>query len=231
MNIASVILLSLLAVSFALYITALIKDWKILLGITSFLFIPLCCTPVILSLNNFLPDAYNLRTYIIVAISLISVSELFIYFRFRKELAIPGEILYTLSFLMWINIYKSTFYVFRTTKLSLIIEVVVLLIILLGLFIYLGKLPLYKYLVKIFQLAGLGYLNYCGLVTIINTNKNYGYTLFIGAFLMIVEFVIYSVETTKPVKVNKKIQRLIRTSIITVAEFLITITGLLMISN
>lgn len=231
MNITTIVLLSLLSISIILYIISLIKNWKIPLGITSNLFIPLACTPAIIALSEYLPDSYHLRFLSIVAVALISVSEVFIYFRFYNFMTIPGEFLYTLSIIAWICLYKSTFYVFKATNLSLIIEGSILLIILFALLIYLKPQHFFKCLLRAFQLGALGFVNYCGLLTLLNTNKNYGYTLFIGSTLMIFEFIFYSVQTTKPVKINRKVERLIRTSLITSAEVLITVTGYFMISN
>ena len=231
MNITSIILLSILAICIILYILSFIKNWKIISGITSLFFIPLTCIPIILALNSYLPDSYRLRLLSILAITFISLSELFIYFNFTKGTNIAGELLYICSFLVWIRLYKTTYYVFNFTTTSTIIEGTILLALILSLFIYIGKQKLTTYLLRLFQFAGLGFLNYCGLLTISNVHRAYGYTLFIGSLFMLLEFFLFSVQTTKPVEINRKIEKLIRTLLMTSSEILITLTGLLMISN
>lgn len=231
MNIISTVLLSLLGICILLYVLSFIKNWKLITGITSIFFIPLTCIPIILALNSYLPDSYRLRLLSILAIVFISISELFIYFSFTKATTVAGEFFYIISFLIWIRLYKTTYYVFNISTFSLIIEGIILLILILSLFIYLGKQKFVTYPLRLFQFAGLGFLNYCGLLTISNVHRAYGYTLFIGSFVMMLEFFLFSVQTTKPVEINRKFEKLIRTVLMTSSEILITLTGLLMISN
>lgn len=230
MNIASVILLSLLGISIVLYVVAFIKKWKIITGITSLIFVPLSCIPIILALNSYLPDSYHLRNLSILAIACISISEFFIYCRFTKEMTYIGELFYIFSFLIWIRLYKTTYYVFKISYLSLLIEGIILAILILALLIYLGKQKLLTISLRIFQFAGLGYINYCGILTILNVHKAYGYTLFIGSLFMMLEFFLYSIQTTKPVEINRDFEKLIRTILMSSSEILITLTGLLMVS-
>lgn len=230
MNILSGILIGLFFLSLGLYILSMFKDIKIISSITSLLFLPLCCFPVIIGLSKYLPDSHHIRFLSVLAIIFITVSEFFIYFKIAKWMQIAGEALYIISFLFWIQLYKTTFYIFRVSTSALITEIVILTILLLILLIYIRRQKPVFYLVRITEFYGLGFLNFSAIITAINvSNKAYPVTFIIGSSLLIVEYLLFTVQTTRPVEINRKIERAVRTGLITTAEFFMTFTGLLMI--
>lgn len=230
MSTLSWILTGLFCVALALYILSLFKNFKIISGITSVLFIPLSCTPIILSLSDYLPDSYHIRFLSIIAVSCIAVSEFFIYFNFTKAMTYLGEFFYIASFLFWIQLYKTTFFIFRVSLSALITESVILFLLLVILLIYIRKQKPLFYLVKLFEYFSLGFLNFSAIITEINVSGHgYTVTFIIGSILLIIEYVLYTVQTTRPVEINRKIERAVRTSLITTAQIMLTLTGLLMI--
>lgn len=230
MNILSGILLCLLAASIGLYVLSFFKNLSFVTGITSVLLIPLSCFPIIIGLNNYLPDSHHIKFLSTIAIILISVSEFFIYFNITKWMKITGEILYIFSLLGWIQLYKTTFYLFRISTSSIITEVVILSILLLILLIYIRKQDTLFYILKISEFAGLGLLNFSSIITMSHiSGKLYPVTFFIATVLFILEYIIFTIQTTRPVEINRKIERGVRTGLITFAQILMTLTGLLMI--
>lgn len=230
MTVLSGILIGLFFLSLGLYVLSVLKDIKILSSISSLLFLPLCCFPVIIQLSNYLPDSHHIRFLSIFAIVFITISEAFIYFRIAKWMQIAGEVLYIISFLFWIQLYKTTFFIFRVSTSALVAEAVILTILLLILLIYIRKQKPVFYLIRIVEFYSLGFLNFSAIITSINvSNKAYPVTFVIGSALLIIEYILFSVQTTRPVEINRKIERAVRTGLITTAEFLMTFTGLLMI--
>lgn len=230
MNTFNIIMLSALAVCVIVYLVAFIKSWKIVNFITALLFFPCSCLPLIFSLNKYLPDSFHLRFLSLIALILIFICEILRFFDKHEKVVLAGEVFYILSLFIWMQLFKTTFYVFNISSVSLLIEAVILVVLFLTLIIYIGKQNVLNYPIRLFQIGQIGFINYCGLLTILNVSHLYGYAIFAGSLLLMAEYFFSSIRAIKPLKMSEKTERLIRRILISLSQVLLCLSSLLMVS-
>ena len=111
MTITNWILFSILAIDFILLIVSHILKKVILQKISECLIIPIFATFIVLLLQNYLPDSLHLIKVTIAALSLATISTIFLSFEKFKILRIFGRILILANVFCWITLYKSIFFI------------------------------------------------------------------------------------------------------------------------
>ena len=223
------ILLGLLLVSILLYVIANIKKIKYMDGISALFFIPLSCFLLIRLLHNYLPDSKHIITISIFAVFFISVREFFVWFNFHKLMKYVAHGLYILSLISWIQLYKTTFYIYRPVAIWTIIVTLIFAVLFVFLTIMIGKENKKYALYSILPFILTGYLNYSAIISHINCHDFSSIILIAGTILLTADYIFFSIQTNKPIEINGKLERIIRILLITAAEICMTATGLLMI--
>lgn len=226
-------LLGFFVLSVLIYIISNVKKIKYLDGICGLFFIPTSCFFIIRLLNNYLPDSRHIIFISTIAIIFISLRELLIWFkipRLQKIFTIIEEFLYIANIFTWIQLYKTTFYIYRTNGLCTLI-VIVLFVFLFGFMCLMIGKNNFKYSLKaLISFFLIGYLNYCAIISYINCHDIYAIILIIGTLLLLCDVIFFSIQTIKPFEINIKLEKIIRVILITSSQFLITTSGLLMIN-
>ena len=111
MTITNWILISALAIAFIVLIISHILKKVILQKIFECLIIPLFGTFIVLLLRNYLPDSLHLIKVTIAALSLATISTIFLSLERFKILRILGRILILANVFCWITLYKSIFFI------------------------------------------------------------------------------------------------------------------------
>lgn len=223
------ILLGLLFTAILLYVIANIKKIKYLDGITALFFIPLSCSFIIRLLNNYLPDSNHILFISCFAVTFISLREFFIWFNFHRLMKYASQGLYLLNLISWIQLYKTTFYIYRPSAIWTLIVIVLFAALFGFLCIMMGKDKLKYALTCIVPFILIGYLNYSAVISHINLHDFSTVVLLAGTLLLAADFVFYSIQTTKPIEINRKLEHALRIGLITLAQFFITASGLFMI--
>ena len=111
MTIASWILLGALAINLILLIISHILKKTLMQKITECLMIPLFGAFTVLLLTNFLPDSLHLIKVTITALSLATISSIFLSLEKIKTLRIFGRILILANVFCWITLYRTVFFI------------------------------------------------------------------------------------------------------------------------
>lgn len=223
------ILLGLLIVSILLYIIANIKKVKYLDGISALFFIPASCSLIIRLLNNYEPDSNHIIFISCFAVIFISLREFFIWFNIHRIMKYVSQALYVLNLISWIQLYKTTFYIYHTNGLWTLIVILIFALLYGFLSIMIGKDNYKISLTAIIPFILIGYLNYSAVISYINLHDLSTIVLLAGTILLIADFIFFTIQTTKPVEMNRKLEHTLRIALITLAQFCITSSGLLMI--
>ena len=113
MTIANWILLGALVVTAGLLIFSYIKKNILVKKITESLIIPLFGAINVLILWNYLPDSLHLIKITIAALSLVTISTIFISCEQKKPLRISGRILVLAAAAIWISLYRTIFFIHK----------------------------------------------------------------------------------------------------------------------
>lgn len=229
MNIGIKILCALLFLALAGFVVAQIKKNKIIDAISSFFLLPVTTLFPIFYLIEELPDSKNVLLFSSLALLFIIISEFFVFFKINHFCSFISETTFLLSGLCWLRLYYSTFYIYRFSLFSLIVVAVISLIVFATMNIILQPQKFFAHIKNILNLAVLFTLNYSTIINFIN-EKNFSSTLLLtGSILLIVEYLFYRIQTTKPFEMNRKFEKLFRYGLILAAEICISTAGYLII--
>ncbi len=229
MELISWIFLGLLVVSLFLFILGSIKNWGIMIKVSRIFILPFSCVIILLLLKDFFPDSKHIFFLTSIALGLISLCELCFSFENLKFFKYFGRFLFLLSNAVWIELFISTFYIYRPAQWMNIVFGCIYFVILVLLLIICGKNKIGTYLSILIGYASLILLNYSAIITWIFSKREYAAFLTAGTTILLLSFILYEKQKTKPWKINARIELIIRTLLVTCAQALITASTIFMI--
>lgn len=198
--------------------------------ISSLFLIPFASLPIIISLNKYLPDSSHIRFLSIMALIFIVISN--VLFTLEKKITYyVSEVFFALNIFMWIQLYKTTFYIFKFSLSSMIVLVLFHSLLLFLLLVYIRKKSNAFVLIRIFIFYSLSFLNFSALISAKNINHNaYTFTFLIATILFIIFYILYCIQCARPSQeIKKSVIHVIRTALFSTSQILMMLTGLLMI--
>ena len=158
------IFLSLIVINTGLYILSLIKKIDMLKTVSSTLILPLSGVYLTIFLLQYLPDSRHIILVTTAALILASVSVILFVISKLKTGQILYKVTYTLNLAVWIELFRSCFFIYRVPALLFVLSSVFYLILTFALFIFIGKQKFYFYFSQIIPLAFSFILHFCSLV-------------------------------------------------------------------
>lgn len=226
MTIANWILLGALVVTAGLLIFSYIKKNILVKKITESLIIPLFGAINVLILWNYLPDSLHLIKVTITALSLITVSTVFIACEEKKPLRIAGRILVLAGTAAWISLYRTIFFIH---KVPLWLSIIMIALYLAGLIISIilsGKQELVFYGLFTLSFTLSAYLNFCSLIFLCFETGWSSILLFAGTSLFIA---LTSFHFINQARLKIKHAGVIRYCLLIASQILIACSNILMI--
>lgn len=231
METISWIFVGLLTVSLFLFIFALIKKMNIMKCISRAFILPFANVIILIFLKQQLPEAEHILFLSVIAIGLITISEIFFSFENINICKIFGRFFFLASNFAWIELYITTFFIYRPLQWHNILAITIYSIILITTLILSGKNKFGIYLSIILGYLTTIVLNYSAVITLIFSKKSYSIYLTAGTFILMAVFIFYFLQKTRTKKISSNIEDILRISLITIAEGLITTSGIFMIMN
>ena len=227
MTIADWILLSLIIIAAGLLIFAYIKKNIILQKICACLIIPLFAILNILILRQYLPDSLHIMKLTIIALSLVTISTIFITFEKIKSLRILGRIIVIANILCWITLYRTIFFIHKVPFWLTILMTGLYLAGMLISIILAGKQEIVFYGLFALSFAISAYLNFCSLIFLCFETAGSSIMLFAGTtiFMGLTGF-----HFINQAKLKYKHAGAIRFSLLVASQILIACSNILMIS-
>lgn len=183
MTIANWILLSIIIITTGLLIVSYIKKINILQKICECIIIPLFATMDVLILKDFLPDSLHLMKVTIIALSLVTISTIFLSFEKIKTLRILGRLFVLSSIVSWISLYNSVFYIYKVPLWLTILMCTIYLAGTITAIILSGKQEVRFYFLFALSFALSAYLHFCSLIFLCYDRFENSILLFIGTSL------------------------------------------------
>ena len=150
-------------------------------------------------------------------------------FEKNKFLRFIAHVFFLLSLGPWIELYLTTFFIYKTPQWCFILAYVIYGLLLLALLIFTGKNKLITYLITSIGFASTAFINFCAIISLYNNPILCNILLTSGTGILLITVAFYSKQTTKRFKINLKLESILRIILITLAETLITASGLFMI--
>ncbi|MCR4742755.1 MAG: hypothetical protein K5866_07820 [Treponema sp.] len=116
MTISNWIFLSLSIISIAIYIISSIKKWEIIKKISASFLMPFIAALSISFLYNELPDSRHTILTTIVTMAVATLTEILFIYEHKKIFRILFRLAFMLTVLSWMELYKSTFYIYSFSK-------------------------------------------------------------------------------------------------------------------
>lgn len=227
MTVTNWILLSALIIIIVFLIVSYALKKKILMKCCECLVIPVFGALNVLLLRNYLPDSLHLIKVSITALSLLTVSTIFISFESKKILRILGRLISLSSIICWIYLYKVIFYIHRV-PLWLIISMSALYLACIIITIILsGKQNLQFYGLFALSFTLSSYLHFCSLIFLCYEKSSSSILLFSGATLYLI---LHAFHFINQAKLQFKHAGVIRFCLISASQILIACSNLMMIS-
>lgn len=229
MNTIIWVCIGIITIALVLYIIGAIKNIPLMQSIPEVFLLPAAAAIVISLLNDYLPDASHIFRISIMAIVTIAISQIFAIFDKIKLCRQASLILILINTIIWINLYGTTFYIYYVYRTTMIIAALIYAVIFGIVILHLkpfSKEILLKFAVFYFPAA---FLNFCGFITMIHSRRSYSYFLFIGSIFLMLFIIFETFKVANVLKFNERIQKIVRTILLTAAQTLITASGLLMI--
>ena len=228
MTIANWILLGAIIVAAGLLIFSYIKKNTLIKKICESLIIPLFGAINVLILRNYLPDSLHLIKITIAALSLVTISTIFISCEQKKPLRISGRILVLAGAAVWISLYRTIFFIH---KVPLWLSVLMIAVYLAGLIISIilsDKQEFVFYALFTLSFALSAYLNFCSLIFLCFETGWSSILLFAGTSLFIA---LTSFHFVNQARLKIKHAGVIRYSLLVASQILIACSNLLMIGG
>jgi len=221
----------LLVISLFLFILSMVKNWTILNKISKCFIMPFVACMLIMLIKTKLPVSRHILFLSLIALSLVSISEVFLTFDNIKPLLFIGKLIFFISLLPWIELYISTFYIFKVAGWSIILAAIIYLVILIFTMILTGKNKFITYLELTLAVLAGSFLNFTAIISMsFDFRLNY-ILLTAGTSFLLISILFYFKQNTKPFKMNKKLEVILRLVFLITAQVLIAISGLLMIAQ
>ena len=227
MTIANWILLGAIIVTTGLLIFSYIKKYRLLKIICESLIIPLFGAINILFLRNYLPDSRHLIKITITALSLITISTVFIALEKKRILRVSGRVLVLAGAVTWISLYKTVFFIH---KVPLWLTIIMLMIYLAGLIVSIilsGKQDPVFYVLFAFSFMVSAYLNFCSMIFLCFETSGSAVMLFAGTALFLGLTAFHFINQAK---LKIKHAGVIRYSLLVASQILIACSNILMIN-
>ena len=226
MDISRWILLGAIILTLGLLIISYIKKIKIMKKICECLVIPLAGALASLLLSYYLPDSIHLLKITITALSLISISTVFISFEAVTSLRISGRFLSILGILVWASLYREVFFVHSVSSWIIILAVGVYIAVIVAACILSGKQELLFYGVFTLSFAVAAYLHFCSLTFLCYEHTGSSIMLFAGTSLFAALIAFHFINHAK---LKFKHAGVIRYILLVTSQMLIAYSNILMI--
>ena len=226
MTIINWILISVLAIDFILLIVSHILKKVVMQKITECLIMPVFGAFLVLLLKNYLPDSLHLIKVTIAALSLATVSTIFLSFDKYKFLRIFGRILILANVFCWITLYRSIFYIHSVPLWLIILMSCIYVAGTIAAIILSGKQELRFYILFALSFALSAYLHFCSLIFLCYEKTGNAIMLFAGTTIFAA---LTSFHFINQAKLKIKHAGIIRYSLLVVSQVLIACSNLLMI--
>lgn len=226
MTIINWILINVLAIDFILLIVSHILKKVVMQKITECLIMPVFGAFLVLLLKNYLPDSLHLIKVTIAALSLATVSTIFLSFDKYKFLRIFGRILILANVFCWITLYRSIFYIHSVPLWLIILMSCIYVAGTIAAIILSGKQELRFYILFALSFALSAYLHFCSLIFLCYEKTGNAIMLFAGTTIFAA---LTSFHFINQAKLKIKHAGIIRYSLLLASQVLIACSNLLMI--
>ena len=226
MTIINWILISVLAIDFILLIVSHILKKVVMQKITECLIMPVFGAFLVLLLKNYLPDSLHLIKVTIAALSLATVSTIFLSFDKYKFLRIFGRILILANVFCWITLYRSVFYIHSVPLWLIILMSCIYVAGTIAAIILSGKQELRFYILFALSFALSAYLHFCSLIFLCYGKTGNAIMLFAGTTIFAALTAFHFINQAK---LKIKHAGIIRYSLLLASQVLIACSNLLMI--
>ena len=226
MTIINWILISVLAIDFILLIVSHILKKVVMQKITECLIMPVFGAFLVLLLKNYLPDSLHLIKVTIAALSLATVSTIFLSFDKYKFLRIFGRILILANVFCWITLYRSVFYIHSVPLWLIILMSCIYVAGTIAAIILSGKQELRFYILFTLSFALSAYLHFCSLIFLCYEKTGNSIMLFTGTTIFATLTAFHFINQAK---LKIKHAGIIRYSLLLASQVLIACSNLLMI--
>lgn len=229
MDIIRWVFTGLLFSSLFLFIFGSIKNFKILVKISRIFIIPFASCIFITFLQTLLPNSEHILFLSVIALLFISLCELCFSFENISFFKYIGRFFFLLSCCSWIELFISTFYIYRVPQFINITAYILYFLLLVFIFIISGKNKFHTYLGILIGYFFVIFLNYSAVITLIFCIRDYAIFLMAGTTVLLISYIFYVKQFTKSFKISKKLEAIFRICLIVIAEALITTSTIFMI--
>ena len=226
MTIATWILLSALAIILILLVISHILKKTLMQKITECLMIPVFGAFTVLLLRNYIPDSLHLIKVTIIALSLATISTIFLSLEKIKLLRIFGRILILANVFCWITLYRTVFFIHKVPLWLTILMSCIYLAGTISAIILSGKQEIKFYILFAFSFALSAYLHFCSLIFLCFEARGNSILLFAGTTLFAGLTAFHFINQAK---FNFKHAGVIRYSLLLASQVLIACSNVLMI--
>ena len=226
MTIATWILLSALAIILILLVISHILKKTLMQKITECLMIPVFGAFTVLLLRNYIPDSLHLIKVTIIALSLATISTIFLSLEKIKLLRIFGRILILANVFCWITLYRTVFFIHKVPLWLSILMFCIYLAGTIAAIILSGKQEIKFYILFAFSFALSAYLHFCSLIFLCFETRGNSILLFAGTTLFTGLTAFHFINQAK---FNFKHAGVIRYSLLLASQVLIACSNVLMI--
>ena len=226
MTITNWILFSILAVNLIVLVTSYILKKVLIQKISECLIIPILGIFTVLVLRNYLPDSLHLIKVTVIALSLATISTIFLSFEKIRVLRVSGRILILANTFCWITLYRIVFFIHQVPLWLIILMTGIYLAGTITAIILSGKQEIKFYVLFALSFALSAYLHFCSLVFLCYETTNSSILLFAGttAFAALTAF-----HFINQAKLNFKHAGAIRFNLLLASQLLIACSNILMI--
>lgn len=227
MTVSNWIFLSLSLIIITLYILSSIKKWETVIKISAALLMPFIAILSISFLFNELPDSHHTILCTVATMTLASLAEVLFLFEHKRFLRALFRITFLISLLGWMELYKSTFYIYTFSRWISIPSSIIYVCGTIYVLIICGKQKIYEYLMFITALALGVILNFNSIIRLCYNFSLSSCLLFLGTCTSLAHIIFYILDYSKyHFKYGKKINMIMFTS----AQTLITFSNVILMS-
>lgn len=221
--------ISILILCLAAYVFGLIKNNKYILTISEAIIIPAACSIIILKLLNYYPESSHILRITLFSLTGTLIAGIFGIFDKHRYCKFFEYCFFTFSSIIWINLYGSTFLIYKVLLSQKIVSLICYSIIFLVTLIFIRKQKVIRFLYAFLLYLPAAFLNFSAFVTIAGSRRAYAYVLAIGTIILIVFSIFQILKESKIIRFDERILRIVRTVLLVSSNILITTSGLLMI--
>jgi len=197
MTISNWIFLSLSIISIAIYIISSIKRWGIIKKISAAFTMPFIAALSISFLYNELPDSRHIILATTATMSLATLTEILFIYEHKNFLRILFRIAFMLTVLSWMELYKSTFYIYSFSKWISIPASIIYGVGSIYVLVLTGKQKIYEYTMFLIALLIGIILHFSSLIRLCYSFNLTTTLLFLGTSLTLAHTVFYILDYSK----------------------------------